>query len=308
VQIKRKKLFAYLFESFASVSPQPQEKKTKKKKKNKISTPGTDGRVSVSPKFSTCVTNMNKPRIRNEAKIKPKIIQNTSKKATIASQSDNLVRILNESKDRKISRLGALKAPQKTSSFSPRLIEALQQTPSQQLSRTAALEAMGLKKTRATLDKLAEAIDALQLEGAVKKLGGHSVCLVGHMKRGGGDPVGDDDHLLKKPKPDAKDPLVFYFVFAFTTNCQMDVLRMLSVNRHFPNYRCVPVGRAQRDKDDQITGVSKSDRSLLELRRNSPYVVDTDFSNARAFNTSSRVSSEIETVKNQIEEDYKKKD
>jgi len=35
VQIKRKKLFAYLFESFASVSPQPQEKKTKKKKKNK---------------------------------------------------------------------------------------------------------------------------------------------------------------------------------------------------------------------------------------------------------------------------------
>ena len=61
-----------------------------------------------------------------------------------------------------------------------RLFLALQRAESQQMSKIGALQVLGLPKTKASLDELTEAIEALHLEGAVAKLGGHSVCLVGH--------------------------------------------------------------------------------------------------------------------------------
>lgn len=157
-------------------------------------------------------------------------MQNSSKKATIASHSENLVRILNESKDRKISRLGALKAlgipktrtalgrlsevidrleaekkvqklrghsvrllPQNNSAndqtFQAQLLHALEGAEFQKLSRVGALKAMGVRKSRATLDKLAATIDALQLEDIVEKIGNHSICLFGDSKRKPEDPI-----------------------------------------------------------------------------------------------------------------------
>jgi hypothetical protein len=71
------------------------------------------------------------------------------------------------------------KCVEKNTSLQPRLLQVLEQIESQKLSRVGALKALGMQKTRTSLDQLAEAINALQLEGSVQKLGGHSVCLAG---------------------------------------------------------------------------------------------------------------------------------
>jgi hypothetical protein len=136
--------------------------------------------------------------------------------------SKQLLHVLNMSKDHRISRLGALKAlgvpktratldhlsdviddlnakkqlekirghsvclPRRPDSirrgtlteFQTNFLGALERAETQQLSRVGALKAMGLQRTRKNLDRLAQIIDALHLEGSVQKLGGHSVCLL----------------------------------------------------------------------------------------------------------------------------------
>lgn len=149
---------------------------------------------------------------------------NKNRKQVASFGHDQLVRVLNASEDHKISRLGALKAlglsktratldrlsqvindleaeerlkkigghsvclvapPSRSTptKFQSDFLEVLEQAETQQLSRVGALKAMGLRKTRDNLDRLAEAIDALHLEGSVQKLRGHSVCLSGDSKK-----------------------------------------------------------------------------------------------------------------------------
>lgn len=146
--------------------------------------------------------------------------KNSVKRSAGAFGSNHLLHILNASEDHRISRVGALKAlgvPKTRATldrlsdvinfleadsrlekigghsiclpcapkcsrgaptkFQSNFLEALEQAETQQLSRVGALKAMGLRRTRGNMDRLARAIDALHLEGSVQKLGGHSVCL-----------------------------------------------------------------------------------------------------------------------------------
>lgn len=147
--------------------------------------------------------------------------KNSAKRSAGAFGSNHLLHILNASEDHRISRVGALKAlgvPKTRATldrlsdvinvleadsrlekigghsiclpcapkcsrgaptkFQSNFLEALEQAETQQLSRVGALKAMGLRRTRGNMDRLARAIDALHLEGSVQKLGGHSVCLL----------------------------------------------------------------------------------------------------------------------------------
>jgi len=174
--------------------------------------------------------------------------KNSAKRSAGAFGSNHLLRILNASEDHRISRVGALKAlgvPKTRATldrlsdvinvleadsrlekigghsiclpcapkysrgaptkFQSKVLEALEQAETQQLSRIGALKAMGLQRTRKNLDRLARAIDALHLEKTVQKLGGHSVCLlsgdIGSGKRGRGDKNGETENSkLQKTK------------------------------------------------------------------------------------------------------------
>lgn len=87
--------------------------------------------------------------------------------------------------------------------LSKHLLKVLQNAENQKVSRVGALKIMGITKCRKTLDELALAIDQLQIDGHVEKLGGHSICLTGDTKRrlnenedGGGDMEDDGDPLI----------------------------------------------------------------------------------------------------------------
>jgi len=187
---------------------------------------------------------------------------------------------LNASKDHRISRLGALKAlgvpktrttldhlsdviddlkaerklekikghsiclPRRPNSirrgvsteFLSNFLGALERAETQQLSRTGALKAMGLPKTRKNLDRLAQTIDALHLQGSVQKLGGHSVSLLAGDKKRKPDEDKIDTTVTKKEKhPEDKHdenmPAVPPPVAIPTIkNPRLNVLRLISQN------------------------------------------------------------------------------
>mmetsp|Transcript_2947 Transcript_2947/g.4064 ORF Transcript_2947/g.4064 Transcript_2947/m.4064 type:complete len:142 (-) Transcript_2947:3177-3602(-) len=57
------------------------------------------------------------------------------------------------------------------------LMDVLSETREGQLSRTGALKAMGIPKSRRSLNALSATVNTLVDENAIQKIGGHSICL-----------------------------------------------------------------------------------------------------------------------------------